>query len=105
MATYIIIETTAGWIWGDSRDFAPDKEVETPEEACRLLDESIGQDEYAYHELDDGDFRDCYEVYRADVDGQDVMPVPQDYQDPATVQAVRDKCVRVARILSVPSAE
>lgn len=102
MATYIIIDTAAGWIWGDSRDFAPGKEIETPEEACRLLDERIGQDEYAYETLEDGDFRDCYEVYRADVDGRDVMPVAQDYEDPATVRAVRDRCVRVARIRSVP---
>lgn len=45
MARYILIDSYTGYVWGDSADFAAGKpgEINSPIDAARILDESLGE--------------------------------------------------------------
>lgn len=96
MARYILIDSDSGYIWGDTADFATDRQGEFDGAICiaaRLLDESLGEHGRAY--IDSWrrpDGASGYFVYRADVNGSEAVPVVQDGQDQETIEAVERDC-------------
>ena len=91
MPRYILIDNNSGYVFGDSADFAAGRQSDlTPTEACRLLDEFIGEYGRAYTE------RSSNHVYRADINGSEAVPVVTDGQDKEAVAAVENNCEYVA---------
>lgn len=83
MARFILIDRNSGYIFGDTADFAAGKQSDlTPAGAVALLNEHIGADEAA----------EGYEVYRADINGSEAVPVVQDGQDKEMIEAVQRDC-------------
>jgi hypothetical protein len=85
---YIIFDNPTGTIWGDSASFG-----EAPVDmldACRLLDESIGEHGRSYEEVDRFDFLNDsgYVVY----EGADKLPVVKDGQNKDEIEAVLRDC-------------
>ena len=102
MARYILIDNNSGYIWGDSADFAAGRpgEINSPIDAARILDESLGEFGRRYVEMRHNPRTTAtgYDVYRADINGSDAVPVVQDGQDPDTIAAVEHECEYVGFI-------
>lgn len=96
MTRYIIQDCYTGYIWGDSADFAaPGGKKEQPQtmvEACRMLDESLGEFERTYEEVSRLSGDTGYVVYRADINGSEAIPVVQNGQDQEMIDAVERDC-------------
>lgn len=84
---YIIQDAYTGYIWGDSAE-AP----ETIIDACKMLDNSIGEFERTYEEVPRLSSECGYIVYRADINGSEAVPVVQDGQDREIIEAVERDC-------------
>lgn len=94
MARYIFIDSFTGYIFGDSADIDGRIVAGTPAEVAAVLDASIGEQEREYELLsrnprttDTG-----YDVYRADVNGSEAVPIVIDGQDRETINAVIAGC-------------
>lgn len=107
MPRYILIDNASGYVWADTSDIdGKAVPVETPEEACRVVDESLGVHGRQYAEATRLASNETgYHVYRADIDGSEVVPLIEDGQDPDTIQAVQDSCLKVALIRCFPGEE
>lgn len=96
MARYILIDNNSGYIFGDSADFASGRqsEIESLSDAARMLDESIGEYGRKYTELarNPNSTVTGYDVYRADINGSEAVPVVMDGQDAETISAVVSCC-------------
>jgi len=96
MPRYILIDNASGYIWGDTSDIdGENASAETPEEAARLLDESLGQRgrRYTLHEATPHETTSGYDVYRADVKGgPDVIAEIEDGTDHEAIEAVEKLC-------------
>lgn len=83
MPRYILIDTNSGYIFGDTADFAAGKQSDlTPEGAVALLAEHIGA------ESAPGSMK----VYRADINGSEVVPVVRDGQSEDAIRSVEEFC-------------
>jgi hypothetical protein len=97
MPRYILIDDYTGYIWGDTADLplfegsAPHSD-ESMIAAARALDESIGGESREYEVVSRLDGESGYRVYRADVNGSDAVPVFNDGQDKAAIEAVERDC-------------
>lgn len=81
----ILINTTTGYIDGDTADFLAGTDWEhTPESAVRRLVDHIGSTEASQGAE--------YAVYRADINGSEAVPVVMDGQDRETIEAVEESC-------------
>jgi hypothetical protein len=98
MARYILIDNNSGYIFGDTADLPGfDGSGGSPIDAARTLDASIGVHGRDYELLyrNPADTGTGYDVYRADIDGSEAVPVVQDGQDPDTIAAVVQHCEHV----------
>jgi hypothetical protein len=87
---YIIQDNYTGYIWGDSADFGANPENMT--DACRMLDESLGEHGRVYSEVPRLSGDSGYVVYRADINGSEAVTVIHDGQDRETIEAVERDC-------------
>lgn len=92
MARYILIDTHSGYIFADTADLAGWEDGMSPEDAARLLDTSMKEPEHTYVESEPHDASATYDVYRADIDGSEAVPVVWDGQDKETIEAVKREC-------------
>jgi hypothetical protein len=95
MARFILIDSNSGHIWGDTADLNGPARDETPAEAAKRLDESLNEFGRSYEEHGRGHIlngADAYFVYRADIDGSEVVPIVRDGQDLDVVEAVMNRC-------------
>lgn len=102
MARYILIDNNSGYIFGDTADFAAGRQsdINTISDAARMLDESIGEMERTYTELRSNPHTTGtgYDVYRADINGSEAVPVVTDGQDQDTIAAVIYDCEYVGYV-------
>ena len=111
---FIMIDNNIGYVFGDTDhlpkdhvflagEFAGEKagtlEI-SPELACRWMDEVIGEVGREYEECRASDFRGAtgHLVYRVDINGSEDVPAIEDGTDENEIDAVKDRCVLVARI-------
>ena len=94
MARYILIDNHTGYIFGDSADIAGKIVSDTPCAVAEALDTSIGVHGRTYTELahDPRDTRTGYHVYRADINGSEVVPVVQDGQSREAIETIQRDC-------------
>lgn len=93
MPRYILIDSDSGYIFGDTADFAAGQEISRIKDAARLLDESIGERGRTYLEHDSPrNSVTGYNVYRADINGSEAVPVIHDGQDQKQIDAVEAAC-------------
>lgn len=96
MARYILIDNNTGYIFGDTADFASGRQsdIENISDAARMLDESIGEygRKYTEHAQNPMSTATGYDVYRADINGSEAVPVVWDGQDAETINAVVSCC-------------
>ena len=94
MARYILICSESGYIFGDSADIDDKIVTGTPAQVAAALDASIGLHDRTYSELHarPSDGRTGYLVYRADIDGSEVVPLVHDGQDRDTIEQVERLC-------------
>lgn len=96
MARYILIDSNSGYIFGDTADFAANRQsdITSISDAARMLDESIGEYGRSYSELSRNprSTQTGYHVYRADINGSEAVPVVQDGQDQEMIEAVERDC-------------
>lgn len=97
MARYILIDNYTGYIFGDTAAL-PNTAPESPIDAARAVDESIGEYDRQYTETLDprSDSVPGYHVYRADINGSEAHPVVHDGQSRDEIEAVRANCELVA---------
>lgn len=100
MARFILIDNCTGYIFGDTADInGRFVACESPIEAARVVDESIGEHGRSYEDVSRLASNETgYQVYRADVDGK-AIPAVFDGRDAATIEAVERGCKHVAAIL------
>ena len=102
MARYILIDRHTGYIFGDSADIDGRIVTGTPCEVARALDESIGVHWNGaaadYSETNRYVVDATYDVYRADIDGSEAVPVIVDGQDREMIKAVERHCRFVTSI-------
>ena len=100
MARYILIDVASGYVWGYSADIDGKIATGTPCEIAQILDESIGETDGAaeYRETHQRDSARTYDVYRADINGSEAVPVVQDGQDEETCNAVVALCAYVTSV-------
>ena len=93
MARYILICNESGHIFGDSANITGGLSS-TPTQVAAVLDASVGLHDRTYSELRarPSDGRTGYLVYRADIDGSDVVPFIHDGQDRDTIEQVERMC-------------
>lgn len=105
MARYILIDNCSGYIWGDSADLGGKIFTGTPMEFAAALDNHIGSpfvrsyEDVSRHALASNETG--YHVYRADVDGSEVVAVVQDGQDQEMIETVERDCEYVTTIRCV----
>ena len=102
MSHFILIDNFSGYVFGDTRDLAgwSNSDDLGAADACRMLDESIGQHGRGYEQVSRLASNETgYIVYRVDIDGSEAVPVVHDGQDRETIEAVESRCDLVARIL------
>src|SRR6266436_1377860 len=101
MARYILIDRNSGFIWGDSADLSGKIFGGSPLEYAAALDDSIGEldGDAEYAETYKSDPDATYDVYRADVDGSEAVPVVRDGQDRETIKAVESDCEYITSII------
>ena len=96
MARYILIDNNSGYIFGDTADFAAGRQsdMQSITDAARLLDESNGEHgrSYVEHHHNPRTTTSGYDVYRADIDGSEAVPLVHDGQDQATIDQVEKLC-------------
>ena len=113
MPRYILIDHDTGYVWGDTGDLDGPARQETPLEAARRLDLAYGETDRAYTEHAP-DYRppslrfgaaspatSAYHVYRADLDGSEVVPIIWDGQSREAIEAVEALCRKVAVVESI----
>ncbi len=90
MARYIFIDSSSGYIFGDSADIPRVTADSTLIEIAAALDASIGQPgrEYELQSSNPNTTATGYDVWRVDVGGSEVVPVVQDGQDQEVIDAV-----------------
>ena len=93
MARYILICSESGYIFGDSA-YITGGATSTPAQVAAALDASIGLHDRTYSDLHarPSDGRTGYLVYRADIDGSEVVPLVHDGQDRDTIEQVERLC-------------
>src|SRR6184192_4420416 len=100
MAAYILIDNCSGYIWGDTRDINGHSiECESPAEACRVVDESLGEYDQEYREVHRSELaanQTGYHVYRVDVRGSEAVTVITDGREREQIDAVERDCKYVA---------
>jgi hypothetical protein len=98
MARFILIDNNSGYIFGDSADIDGKIVTGTPAEVAAALDASIGEHgrTYVEHNSAPRDTRTGYHVYRADINGSEVVGVARDGQDQEAIDAVTSGCEYVA---------
>ena len=93
MPAYIIQDVWTGYIWGDTRDIGGRSvNCESICDACRALDESIGETGRAYAAVSRLPGDSGYKVYRADINGSEAVAVIRDGQDRETIDSVERDC-------------
>lgn len=93
MAQYIIQDAYTGYIWGDTRDIdGRSYNAVDIVDACRVLDESLGEFERRYEAVQRLSGDSGYIVYRVDINGSEAVAVVVDGQDRDTIAAVEDNC-------------
>lgn len=96
MPRFILIDNNSGYIFGDSADFAAGNQSDlTPEEAAKMLDDSLDTSDGREYTLIGHNPRTTatgYLVYRADVNGSEAVPIAQDGQDREAIEAVERDC-------------
>lgn len=99
MAAYIIQDAYTGYIWGDTRDIGG-KPVNFDEitDACRAVDESIGEFGRVYEEVPRLGGDTGYIVYRVDIDGSEAVTVIHDGQSRDEIEAVMRDCLLVGYV-------
>lgn len=91
---YIIQDNHTGYIWGYSAEFAAGKKPpRSIVDACRMLDESLGEHGRIYEEVGSLSGDTGYAVYRSDVDGSEPIYAFHDGQDRETIEAVERHCL------------
>lgn len=98
---FILIDNASGYVWGDSADLDGRIFTGSALEFARALDESLGEYGRSYEEVgryELGANELGYQVYRADIDGSEAVPVVWDGQDQATIDEVTRLCRRVGTI-------
>lgn len=117
----ILIDAHSGFIWGDSADLSgrifngdrvlevmPDADLSQEEDwalaFAQALDESLGETGRTY----EAEFwragqegRSGYYAYRADVGGSEAVPVVQNGQDQAAIEAVERDCEQICFVAYV----
>lgn len=78
MTRYILIDDYSGFVWGDA-------EAETPEAACRIVDEAVGETGREYERV--GAFPGHEPGYHVHEAPAGFRPV-EDGQDPSLIEAV-----------------
>ena len=93
MPAYIIQDAYTGYIWGDTRDVSGQAvTVDTPADACRVIDHNIGERDRKYAEVSRLSGDTGYLVYRVDIDGSEAVAVVHDGQDREAIEAVQNAC-------------
>ena len=93
MARYILIDNASGYIWGDSADLHGKIFSGTALEYAKALDESLKAGGRSYAEQSSANAgQSGYHVYRADINGNDAVPVVWDGQSQETIDAVTESC-------------
>lgn len=104
MARYILIDANSGYIFADTGDLNGPARDETPADAARRTDEEIGNNDLEYTELTGGQSsrgKTGYYVYRADIDGREVVPLVENGQDQDTIDEVESKCEYVCFVETI----
>lgn len=93
MTRYFLIDNHSGYIFADTADLNGPARDESPTDAARRLDESVGEFGRSYEETSHKprDTRPGYNVY-ADVSMSDVIPAVRDGQDQETIETVEREC-------------
>lgn len=112
MTRYILIDDHSGFVWGDTADL-PAFNSNTPPgpdailTAARMLDESNAEYglSYEYERYDSRDGSSYYRVYRADVDGTEIVPLVEDGQDLTVIEIVERECDFVGIVRRKPTHE
>ena len=106
MPAYIIQDAYTGYIWGDTRDVSGQVvTVDTPVDACRVIDHDIGERDRKYAEVSRLSGDTGYLVYRVDIDGSEAVVVVHDGQDRETIEAVQNACEFVGYVEWTPAED
>lgn len=110
MARYILIDHASGYIFGDTGDLNGAARDESPADAARRLDESIGEFGRSYEEeraqyRPDFSNSTAYHVYRADVNGSEAVPLVSDGQSQDEIEQVERLCRKVAVVTITDARE
>ena len=103
MATWILIDKSSGYVWGDSRDLEGKIFTGDALEFAEALDKSTKAwepGEYRWAADPTGAVR--YFVYRVDIAGSEAVSVVHDGQDQDTIAAVESSCRYEGAITFVP---
>ena len=94
MPRYILIDNNSGYIFGDTADFGAGAGLDDPIDAARRLDQHIGgmTGTYVFFPYNPPVTKEGYHIYRADIDGSEVVPLVWDGQDKDTIDAVTSNC-------------
>lgn len=105
MARFILIDRASGYIWGDTADFMAGQPTTSygndrmdAVSAAVALDTQFGRTSGLYAPCDAHQPEAVYDVYRADVDGSDAVPVVTDGQSQEQIDAVIAKCRYVTSV-------
>lgn len=104
MTRYIIIDRNTGYIFGDTADRwwkMDEPHPVGPLEAALSLDNAlyIDTDGMSYDCTHRHDARATYDVFSADVDGDDTFPTVWDGQNQETINAVHESCRFITSIV------
>lgn len=103
MPRYILIDSYSGYIFGDTAEMSAFSDTDqTPIDAARVLDESIGEHgrSYEFVTADPRDTSTYYAVYRADIGGSEAVTNITDGQDREMIEAVERDCKLVGYVLT-----
>lgn len=109
MARYILIDNFSGYVWGDSADLDGRIFVGTPIEFALALDAHIGGEQgHTYEECG----KRClasnetgYQVFRADINGSDAVPVVRDGRQQKTIEDIVRSCEYVTTLRRIANEE
>ena len=92
MARYILINRHTGYIFADTAVLAGWDGDMPPSDAGRLVWAGLKEPPHTYAETSPHDASATFDVYRADIDGSEAVPVVWDGQDQETIETVRREC-------------
>jgi hypothetical protein len=95
MARYILIDRSSGFIFADTADLPGfDPNAGTPIDAAKALDADIKNEPAEWEETGryESACGDVFDVWRADINGSEAVPVVQNGQDQEMIDAVERDC-------------